>query len=316
MKTALIIGHTGQDGYYLTRFLEQLKYQVVGVSSKEIYNPSSFNSVSSFIPEDRESINSLMKHTQPDEVYYLAAYHHSSTDKPVPDDILFSESIRVNCTGFVNVLEALRVVKPSCRVFYAASSHVFGYPQTYPQTEETPFAPMNIYGISKVSSIHASRYYHKQHGMFVTCGILYNHESPKRGLKFVTQKIIHGALDVAAGKTEFLELGDPDARIDWGFAPEYVEAFHKLLQADSCGSYIIASGKLHTVGYFAETAFNLLGLDASKYIRVKEGIITKQLNGNLCGDTTAIRQLTGWVPKVTLEEMIRQMLDAAKQIRA
>lgn len=315
MKTALIIGHTGQDGYYLTQYLERLNYRVVGISSKNVYTTSGNTALEPFAAENRAQILNLISTVLPDEVYYLAAYHHSSTDKPVPDDILFSESIRVNCTGFVNVLEALRGIKPEAHIFYAASSHVFGYPDSFPQTEATPFAPMNIYGISKVTSIQAATYYHKHHGLFVSCGILYNHESPKRGLKFVTQKIIHGALDVAEGKLPYLELGDPEARIDWGYAPEYVEAFHKLLQAETCGPYIIASGKLHTVGYFAETAFGLLGLDASQYIKTKEGIITKQLNGNLCGDATAIQKLTGWSPQTSLEKMIGIMLEAAKQQR-
>ncbi len=308
MKKALVIGHTGQDGYYLTQFLNTLSYQIVGVSSTEIYRNFDISLPEKFDLYNNEILKTFLNKINPDEIYYLAAYHQSSTDQKVNDGWLFQKSFDTNTRAYINILQWITETKLNCKIFYAASSHVFGAPNHSPQTEETPLNPNNIYGISKVASMHASSYYSTTHHIFASCGILYNHESPRRGEKFVTQKIIKTAIAIKNGQADSLELGDLTASIDWGFAPDYVKAFHAILQLEKPDNYIIATNQTHTVKDFVDITFAFLGLEPSKYVKQKEGIITKNLNNKLCGNFAKLNKDTGWEPTTTFEEMIRIMI--------
>ncbi len=311
MKKALIIGHTGQDGYYLTKFLNSLSYQVIGVSSKEIYTNFDITLPDKFDLQNKKVLYTFLDLIEADEIYYLAAFHQSSSDEVIDDGWLFDKSFEINTHAYINILQWIAEKKAQTKIFYAASSHVFGSPDHCPQTEETPLNPTNIYGISKVSSIHASAYYSKVHNVFASCGILYNHESPRRGDKFVTQKIIKNAIAIKKGSINSLVLGDLTAAIDWGYAPDYVEAFHAILQAPKPTNYIVATNQLNTVQRFVDITFKYLDLDPMQYVYQNSNIITKKLNNNLCGNNSKLITDTGWKPKVSFEEMIHLMIEAA-----
>lgn len=311
MKKALVIGHTGQDGSYLVEYLESLKYKIVGVSSQKVYNPNSFSIPTKFILSDQDNIKEFLTAVDFDEIYYLAAYHQSSTDVSVHDDLLFQKSFEINTYGFIRILQHIHDLQLKIRVFYAASSHVFGLPDQYPQTEETPFNPQNIYGISKVAAIHAARYYQTTYGIQISIGILYNHESPRRGKQFVTQKIVSSAVAIKNGTEKSLELGSLSAQIDWGYAPDYVKAFHAMLQLPQGDTFIVATGILHSVQDFVKIAFNKVELENKDFVFEKEGILTKKLNGKLCGDFSKLTKATGWNPETSFEDMIEKIVSIA-----
>jgi len=299
MSRALIIGSRGQDGTLLTSFLKARAWEVDGIGKGDL-DLCRFDSVKAVFSRCY------------DHIYYLAAYHHSSQDSIAPSDReLFEKSSDVHVTGFIHFLEGIRSLSPSSRIFYAASSLVFGSPPLEPQSEETPFSPACIYGITKTSGIQLCRFYRKKHGVFASSGILFNHESPLRQRKFVIPKIIHSAIAISRGSHEKLELGDLSARVDWGYAPDYVDAMHRILCLEQPEDFVIATGEPHSVQEVVEIVFSALGLDWRQHVVESPSILTRQRTA-LRGDIRKLQIATAWKPTVDFKQMILALLEAAR----
>ncbi|HXH19554.1 MAG TPA: GDP-mannose 4,6-dehydratase [Chitinophagales bacterium] len=307
MKKAIIIGSTGQDGTYLTSFLREHHYEVTGISGKTITD----NQYGIFTSDIRkpEYADRVIKIIQPDEVYFLAAIHHSSEEQAIEDGELFRASIDVNVTALVNFLESIRKFSTRSRLFYAASSHVFGNPEKSPQDELTPFRPDCIYGITKSAGAHACRFYRERHRIFACAGILYNHESPLRGSKYVSKKIVEAAVAIRQGKKKELVLGNLDSEIDWGYAPDYVRGMHAMMQLPGPDDFIISSGEVHSIRDFVSEVFSYLGLDWKAFVKVNPALITKQQKRHLAGNNQKIRNATGWAPGVDFKGLIKILVD-------
>jgi len=250
----------------------------------------------------------LLKSYQPDEIYYLAAYHHSSQDMLADEGELFKKSFDTHVHALVNFLEAMRRVAGFSRLFYAGSSHIFGSPARCPQDEETPYNPNCVYGITKTAGIRACQYYRQRHSLFACAGILYNHESPLRAAKFISKKIVNTALAIKNREKDRLVVGDLGAQIDWGYAPDYVEAMTQIMRLDVPEEFIISSGTRHTVRDFIEGVFDALGLDWRKYVQEDATLITKRRKANLQGDHRKLTAMTGWKPKVTFYGLIQTLV--------
>jgi GDPmannose 4,6-dehydratase len=300
MSKSIVIGHAGQDGVFLSRRLWALGDQVIGVGRGDL------NLL------DADEVRSFLLRENPDFVYYLAAHHHSSEDRELPaDGELFRRSFDVHVHGAISFLDAIALYAPKTRFFYAASSHVFGAAMESPQTDATPFRPQNVYAISKCAGVEACRFYRTKHGIHASCGILYNHESELRSERFVSQKIVRGAVAVSRGEIGGIRLGDLDARIDWGYAPDYVEAMTMILAEESPDDYVVASGIARTVREFASVAFSKLGLDWEKHVTVDPDIISNEPMPILVGNATKLKSRTGWFPKTSFDQMIDKMILAA-----
>lgn len=298
MTAAIIVGAYGQDGRLLDDQLQQAGHFVLRLGRSDI------NLL------DRVQIATLVRQHNPGEIYYLAAHHHSSQDALGSDDAaLLRSSFDVNVTGLVNFLDAIRVHSPATKIFYAASSHIFGQCEAPLQNEQTPFVPTGVYGITKTAGVHCCRYYRQAHGLFASVGILYNHESQYRSPKFVSQKIIRGVQAIASGQSQRLVLGDLSARIDWGYAPDYVDAMRRILALPRPDDYVIASGESHSVQEFVATAFEAAGLTWREFVSEDPGQIARQYRG-LVGDAAKLRAATGWMPSVSFHRMVRILLDA------
>lgn len=310
MKRALIIGHSGQDGSYLLKFLESLHYEVAGISSSSSYSNFGFPFQPGFSISNAEAVQSLVKELKADEIYYLAAVHHASSDNKGDDHNLFMKSFQVNVLSFVHFLDAISRYTPAARIFYAASSHVFGNVNSERQNEQTPLQPVCIYGTSKVAAIHSSDFYYQKHQVYCSTGFLYNHESPIRPEKFVSRKIVKTAVEISRKHSGKLFLADLKARIDWGYAPDFVEAMHASLQPASPEKFIIATGIQHSVKDFVVKVFNHLGLNWEDHVQENPAILpANAVKRNLCGDISKIKAMTGWKPKVDFDEMIRILVD-------
>lgn len=310
MKKAIVIGAKGQDGKLLVARLLRQNYTVISIARNTI--ECSDDSIWPFVDIlDAEAVRLLIEKFMPDEVYYLAAYHHSSDNKALTDlSLLWNKSFQINVNGLTNVLESIRLTHTSAKLFYASSCLVYGYNMDAPQTEHTPFAPEDVYGISKMTGNHICHYYRNHHNLFASVGILYNHESSLRGANFVSQKIIQGALSIQRGESHSLALGDLSAEIDWGYAPNYVEAMQLILQLDEGEDFIIATGKTQTVQDFVETTFKKLNMDWTQYVTEDSSLIHRR-RGRLQGNPEKLKQMTGWAPTVSFEEMIHNMLQGS-----
>jgi GDPmannose 4,6-dehydratase len=307
MKEALIVGITGQDGTLLAQLLRQRSIPYLGLNTRGIIDATG-QSLGPLDLRNAGAVAALIKDRRPSHVFYLAAHHHSAQDKlETGQEELWKTSMEVNVLGLVHVLEAIRLHAPEVRLFYASSSHVFGSPADFPQTEATPLAPENVYGITKVAGHHACRYYRDNYGQFASVGILYNHESIHRSPKFLSKKIILGALAIKEGRQDKLLLGDLSAEVDWGYAPDYVDAMVRILEASPADDFIIASGQLHTVRDFVRIVFTELGLEEGKYVEENPALIRKQKN-RLAGETRHLRTVTGWKLSVTFAEMVRELV--------
>lgn len=299
MKRCVVIGSMGQDGRLLTEYLQKRGDSVIGVGRGEL---DLLNLA---------AVMDFLRASDPTHLYYLPAFHHSSEDRQeISDSDLFRRSFDTHVQGLVSFLEGIRSVSPAVRLFYAASSHVFGKTDDFPQTEKTPFQPENIYGISKAAGVEVCRYYRRRYGIHASCGILYNHESGYRKETFVSRKIIKGALAIARGERKELLLGDTDAAIDWGYAPDYVQAMAMIAECDPADDYIVATGELHTVAEFAEAVFTRLGLDWRRYVVVDPLLITKEPS-RLLGDASKLRERTGWRPTTGFTETVDQLTTQA-----
>ncbi len=307
MKKAVIVGCNGQDGRIASDLLSSKNYDVLGIDRGIVKGPARSLpiDISNF-----DNVANMLRDMKPDEVYYFAAFHHSSEDKTAEDVMhLFQESYRINVQALLHFLEGIRIFSPQTRLFYAGSSLLFGDTEEVVQNESTPFEPDTIYGITKLDGVLSCRYYKKSFGVFASTGIFYNHESQYRTENFISKKIIKGALDINRGKKEKLILGDLSAQVDWGYAPDYVDAAYRILQADAPGEFVIATGKLHSVLDFVSIAFDYLGLNWKDHVTENKTVLTRSRK-TLVGNPSRLIQTTGWKPTVDFRDMIRLLLIA------
>ena len=311
-KRALITGITGQDGSYLAELLLEKGYEVVGVTRRT--SAPNLTRIQHLLDRieiragdllDQLSLIKVLADTRPAEVYNLAAmsFVPASWDQPM----LTGE---FNAQGVTRILEAIRHVDRSIRVYQASSSEMYGKVREVPQTELTPFYPRSPYGVSKVFAHYITVNYRESYDLFAVSGILFNHESPRRGLEFVTRKVTDGVARIRAGLTDTLALGNLEARRDWGFAGDYVHAMWLMLQQDAPDDYVIATGQTHSVGELVEVAFAHAGLDWRKHVKIDPQFLRPAEVDLLIGDSSKARHQLGWTPKVNFEGLIQMMVDA------
>jgi GDPmannose 4,6-dehydratase len=306
MKRAIVIGANGQDGFFLSELLESKKYEVIKIDH-DFYVMGEIPSIPIDIA-DPEQIQELVHTIQPNELYYLAARHQSAQDKYSEDLELYRESIEINEISLFHCLSAISAFSPKTKLFYAASSLVFGDPPYEIQDEETPINPSSIYGITKASGMFLCRKFRKEHGIFTTCGILYNHESLRRGDNFLSRKIVNGVIRATKDPSTVLEIGNLESVVDWGYAPDYVDAMYRMINLDAPDDFVVATGKKHTVLDFVSTAFNAVGLDWKKFVNENRSIVQRKTQP-LIGNPSKLINLTGWSPSVTFEEMITLLVE-------
>ncbi len=316
MPRALITGITGQDGSYLAEFLLERGYEVHGLVRRlSNENHSRLAGVRDRITLhcgdllDQRSLVAAMRKSEPDEIYNLAAmsYVAASWDQPV----LTAEFTGV---GVVHMLEAMRETRPHARFYQASSSEMFGKVRETPQGELTPFHPRSPYGVAKVFGHHITVNYHESYGLFACSGILFNHESPRRGLEFVTRKVSHTVAAIKLGLADQLALGNLDARRDWGFAPDYVEAMWLMLQQEEPESFVIGTGVSHSVQDLVDIAFDEVGLDPADHVRQDPALIRPAEVDTLVADPSKAERLLGWKPKTDFEGLIRLMVRADLEV--
>lgn len=308
MKKAVVIGSNGQDGYYLSRSLEKDGYKVTRIDQGSIYPADFYHSNEQFDISRSDHTDALLKYLQPDEIYHLAAFHQSAQDDYVESLDTLKKSISVHEITLFNLLSAITKYSPKTRVFYAASSLIFGVPDSEIQTEETPINPITLYGITKASGLFLCRKFRKEHGVFASCGILYNHESPRRQKSFLSKKIVMGVENALKDKNSVLELGNLNAYADWGYALDYVEAMRLILNLEAPDDFIVSTGTKHSVKDFVSIAFEAAGLDWKDHVKESSGII-KRTTTPLIGDSSKLRKLTGWKPSMDFEQMVKTLVD-------
>jgi GDPmannose 4,6-dehydratase len=313
MDRALIIGSAGQDGRLLSERLERDGCAVLGVERNRITGSADLPFKSPIDILDPRPVDDLIGSFSPDAIFYLAAYHHSAEDRFLPDDVeLYVRSHDIHVRGLLHVLEAIRKHKPGSRLFYAASSHCFGEPPTSIQNENTPLRPRCAYGITKTAGVGLCRMYRANHRVHASSGFFYNHESAFRAPKFLSTKIVRAAVEISRGERDRLVLGDLAARVDWGFAPDYVDAMIRIVRLETADDFVIATGQSHSVEEFVAAAFSRVGLEWRRYVEVEPGIIGKPRTA-LVGDSTKLRAATGWSPSVTFQQMVEVLVDTEVQ---
>jgi GDPmannose 4,6-dehydratase len=311
-KRALITGITGQDGSYLAELLLEKGYEVHGMVRRA--STEKFDRIEHLRERvelhqgdllDHRSLTDTLKAARPDEIYNLAAMSFVGLSWIQP--VLTAEFSGV---GVARLLETVREVAPEARFYQASSSEMFGKVREVPQNELTPFHPRSPYGVAKIYGHFITVNYRESYGLHATSGILFNHESPRRGREFVTRKITWHAAAIRAGVADTLALGNLDAERDWGYAEDYVEAMWRMLQQDEPGDYVVATGKAHSVRDCVQIAFEHVGLDPEGHVVVDERYLRPAEVDHLIGDATKAREQLGWEPKTTFETMIRLMVDS------
>jgi GDPmannose 4,6-dehydratase len=312
MKEALITGVTGQDGSYLAEFLLEKGYKVLGmVRRTSTVNFDRITHIQNDIELvqgdllDQVSLIAILQEHRPDEVYNLAAQSFVPTSFKQP--VLTGE---FTALGVTRMLDAIRLVDKNIRFYQASSSEMFGKVREVPQSENTPFYPRSPYGAAKVYGHWITINYRESYDLFACSGILFNHESPRRGLEFVTHKVTRGAAKIKLGLANELRLGNLEAQRDWGYAGDYVEAMWLMLQQDEPDDYVIATGKTHSVRELCEVAFGRLGLDYRDYVVSDPKFYRPAEVDQLVGDASKARRVLGWEPRVSFEELIHMMVDA------
>ncbi len=320
MKRALITGITGQDGSYLAELLLAKGYEVHGLV-RRVALEDARHRLSRLLPfrdrihlhaaslESFPSLYSAVNQVQPDELYHLASQSFVSYSF----DDAFS-TFRTNIDGTHYVLESVKQAAKYCKVYFAGSSEMFGNAAESPQNEETKFSPRSPYGISKLTGYELSRNYREAYGLFICSGILFNHESPRRGFEFVTRKITSHVAQIKQGLIDKLPLGNLDASRDWGFAGDYVLAMWQMLQQPQPGDYVVATGQSHSVRQFCEVAFQCAGLDWQKHVVVDPDFYRPAEIHQLIGDAGRARRELGWAPTVSFEDMVRSMVEHDLQL--
>ncbi len=315
-KRALITGITGQDGSYLAELLLREGYEVHGLVRRVALEDQSnrLSRISGVLDrvqlhagslESYPSIFRLFSRIDFDECYHLAA--QSYVAESYADGF---STMSINVTGTHYLLAAVHELRPRCRFYFAGSSEMFGAVKEAPQDEHTPFNPRSPYGISKVAAFHLVRSYREFQNLFCCSGILFNHESPRRAHEFVTRKITSTAAKIRLGLAESLSLGNLDAERDWGSAPEYMEAVHAMMQADTPEDYVVATGELHTVRELCEVAFGCVGLDYRDHVRVDERFYRPKEPVPLVGDASRARRALDWAPRTGFADLVREMVHA------
>ncbi len=311
-RRALITGVTGQDGSYLAEFLLAKGYQVCGIVRRA--SVEKFERIEHLRNRirleqadllDQFSLIDVIKTFRPHEIYNLAAQSFVPTSWSQP--VLTAE---FDAVGVTRMLEAIRFVDAEIRFYQASSSEMFGKVRETPQRESTPFHPRSPYGVAKVYGHYITVNYRESYGLFACSGILFNHESPRRGLEFVTRKVTHAVARIRLGLAEGLSLGNLDAKRDWGFAGDYVEAMWLMLQQPEPDDYVVASGESHSVRDLVEIAFEHAGLDWKKHVKLDPTLIRPAEVDVLIGDSAKARGRLGWKPRVTFPELVRMMVDA------
>ena len=322
MLVALITGITGQDGSYLAELLLQKGYLVHGlvrrsssmnrwridhfVKDENIYGKSLFLHYADL--SDDASLRRIFSKVNPDEVYHLAGQSHVALSFQIPE--LTTHEI-ANAT--LKLLEICRDQPIPPKTYLAGSSEIFGHAKESIQTEETQLNPTSPYGVCKAFCVQMGKVYRSGYGMHVSNGILYNHESPRRGENFVTQKIVRGAASIAEGKAETLELGNTEIERDWGYAPDYVLGMWMMLQQEQSDDYILATGNTHKLSDFLKLSFGYFGLDHERYVRINPKFVRPNEPVQLCGNSSKAQKILGWKPSVSFEKMVHEMCEAAQK---
>jgi GDPmannose 4,6-dehydratase len=309
---ALITGVTGQDGSYLAELLLDKDYEVFGMTRRA--STENIERIGHLINRvtliqgdllDPSSLDAALRSAEPTEVYNLAAQSFVPTSWNQP--VLTAE---FTALGVTRVLEAIRAVDPGIRFYQASSSEMFGKVREVPQNEMTPFHPRSPYGVAKVYGHHITVNYRESYGLFAVSGILFNHESARRGLEFVTRKISDGVARIKLGLADELRLGNLESKRDWGFAGDYVEAMWLMLQQDEPSDYVVATGEEHSVREFVEIAFEHAGLDWERHVVTDPAFLRPAEVDHLVGDASKARSALGWQPKVSFRELVEMMVDA------
>ncbi|HYK82966.1 MAG TPA: GDP-mannose 4,6-dehydratase [Gemmatimonadales bacterium] len=311
-KTALVTGITGQDGSYLAELLLAKGYEVVGVVRRTSHD--SYERIGHLLDRvhivaadllDQHSLTSVVRDAKPDEVYNLAAQSFVPTSWSQP--VLTGE---FTALGVTRLLEAIRLAHPAARFYQASSSEMFGKAPETPQRETTPFYPRSPYGVAKVYGHWITVNYRESYGLFAVSGIVFNHESPRRGLEFVTRKVSHGVARIVKGKDAELRLGNLEARRDWGFAGDYVDAMWRMLQQPRPADYVVGTGETHSVRELCQLAFGHVGLDWQRYVKVDPRFTRPAEVDTLQADPSRARRELGWTPHTSFEHLVRMMVDA------
>ncbi|MBT3993651.1 MAG: GDP-mannose 4,6-dehydratase [Gammaproteobacteria bacterium] len=315
MKKALITGITGQDGSYLAELLLAKGYEVHGIVRRVAFEDPEhrFSRISTFLDkvvlhgaslESYPSIFNIFDKVKPDECYHLAA--QSFVSYSFEDEF---STINSNINGTHYVLSAIKERTPGCRFYFAASSEMFGKVNESPQNEGTSFCPRSVYGISKVAGFDLTRNYRDAYGIHASSGILFNHESPRRGFEFVTRKISNSVAKIKLGLSSELRLGNLEAKRDWGYAKDYVGAMWLMLQQESPDDYVISTGEAHTVKEFVDTAFSFVGLDWKQYVVVDKRFYRAAEVFELCGDYRKAKEVLSWRPELNFHEIVEMMVE-------
>ncbi len=311
-KRALVTGVTGQDGSYLAEFLLELGYEVIGMVRRS--STVNFERIGHLQDRivlapgdllDEASLIDVLRTHRPDEVYNLAAQSFVQTSFAQP--VLTGE---ITALGVTRLLDAIRIVDPDIRFYQASSSEMFGKVVEVPQREGTPFHPRSPYGVAKVYGHWITVNYRESYDLHASSGILFNHESPRRGLEFVTRKISHAVAQIKLGMATELRLGNLEAQRDWGFAGDYVKAMWQMLQLDTPDTYVISTDETHSVREFCQLAFDRVGLDWERHVVVDEAFFRPAEVDLLVGDSTKARSALGWKPDVGFEQLVHMMVDA------
>ena len=315
-KTALITGITGQDGFYLSEFLLSKNYNVHGIVRrvaledkthrlwriKDILDKVTLHAASL---ESYASLVKIIQKVQPDELYHLGAQSYVSYS--FEDEF---STINTNINGTHYVLSAIKDFSPKTKFYFAGSSEMFGKAKESPQTEKTYFHPRSAYGISKVTGFELTRNYREAYNLFCSSGILFNHESPKRGFEFVTRKITHAVAKIKLNLQKKLILGNINSKRDWGHAKDYVEAMWLMLQQDKPEDFVVSTGTQYSVKDFAKLAFSMVDLDYKKFIEINEKLIRPAEVDSLIGDSSYAKKVLGWEPKINFEKLVKDMVDS------
>ena len=311
-RTAVITGVTGQDGSYLAELLLEKGYEVIGIVRRTSHD--SYERIGHLLDRvhvvaadllDQHSLTTVIRDAKPDEVYNLAAQSFVPTSWSQP--VLTGE---FTALGVTRLLEAIRLAHPEARFYQASSSEMFGKAVETPQRESTPFYPRSPYGVAKVYGHWITVNYRESYGMYAVSGILFNHESPRRGLEFVTRKVTNTVARIKRGKATELRLGTLDSKRDWGFAGDYVEAMWRMLQQPEPNDYVVGTGRTHTVRDLCAAAFSHVGLDWKQYVKIDPKFVRPAEVDVLLADASRARKELGWAPKVDFEQLVQMMVDA------